>query len=52
MKFGDIGFVYSGRMNGVHRQGAGLMINKEASKSFLGWQVINNRILKSSGYQL
>ena len=36
MKLVDIEFVYSGRKDGVHRQRVGLMINKEAAKSFLG----------------
>ena len=45
MKLGDIEFVYSGRKDGVHRQGVGLMMNKEAAKSCLGWEGINNRIL-------
>ena len=29
----------------VHGQGVGLMMNKEAAKSCLGWECINNRIL-------
>ena len=45
MKLGDIEFVYSGRKDGVHRQGVGLMMNKEAAKSCFGWEGINNRIL-------
>ena len=45
MKLGDIEFVYSGRKDGVHRQGVGLMVNKEAAKSCLGWEGIKNRIL-------
>jgi hypothetical protein len=45
MKSGDIEFVYSGRKDGVHRQGVGLMMNKEDSKSCLGWKGINNIIL-------
>ncbi|XP_065578676.1 uncharacterized protein LOC136039119 [Artemia franciscana] len=45
MKLGDIEFVYSGRKDGVHRQGVRLMMNKEAAKSCLGWEGINNRIL-------
>ena len=45
MKLGDIEFVYSGRKDGIHRQGLGLMMNKEAAKSCLGWEGINNRIL-------
>ena len=45
MKLGDIEFVYSGRKDGGHRQGVGLMMNKEAAKSCLGWEGINNRIL-------
>ena len=38
MKLGDIEFVYSGRKDGVHRQGVGLMMNKEDAKSCLGWE--------------
>ena len=45
MKLGDIEFVYSGRKDGVHRQGVGLMMNNEAAKSCSGWEGINNRIL-------
>ena len=45
MKLEKIEFVDSGRNDGVHRQGVGLMMNKEASKSCLGWGGINNRIL-------
>ena len=45
MKLGDIEFVYSSREDGVHRQGVGLIMNKEAGKSCLGWKGINNRIL-------
>ena len=33
MKLSDIEFVYSGRKDGVHIQGVGLMMNKEAVKS-------------------
>ena len=35
MKLGDIGFVYSGRKDRVHRQEVGLMMNKEPAKSCL-----------------
>jgi len=45
MKLGDIGFIYSGRKDGVHRQGIGLKMDKEAAKSWLGWEDFNNRIL-------
>ena len=46
MKLGGIEFVYSGRKDGVHRQGVGLMMNKEAAvKSCLGWEGNSNRIL-------
>ena len=45
MKLGDIEFVYSGGKDGVNRQGVGLMMNKEAVKSCLGWEGINNAIL-------
>ena len=44
MKLGDIEFVYSGRKDEVHRQGVGLMMNKETAKFCLGWEGINNRI--------
>ena len=42
MTLGDIEFLYSGRKDGVHRQEVGIMINKEAVKSCLGWEVIND----------
>ena len=32
-------------MDGVNRQGVGLMINQEAAKSILGWEGIINRML-------
>ena len=35
MKLGDIEFVYSGRKGGVHRQGVGFMMNKEAANACL-----------------
>jgi len=47
--------MYTGR---IHKQGAGLVMIKEAAKSCLGWEGINNRIViahfntKSLGYQL
>ena len=45
MKLGDIELVYSGRKDGKHRQGVGLMMSKEAAKSYLGREGINNRAL-------
>ena len=45
MKLGDIEFIYSDRKDGVHREGIGLMMNKEAAKSYLGWEGINSGIL-------
>ena len=45
IKLGGIEFIYSGGKDGVHRHGVGLMINKEAAKSCLGWKSINNKIL-------
>ena len=45
VKLSDIEFVYSGRKDGVHRQGVGLMMNKKAAKSRLDWEGINNRLL-------
>ena len=30
---------------GAHRQGVGLMMNKEVARSCLGWLGINNRII-------
>ena len=44
-KLGDIEFVYSGRKYGVPRHGVGLMMNKEATKSCLGREGINNKII-------
>ena len=45
MKLIDIEFIYLGTKDRTQRQGIGLMMNKEASKSCLGWQNINNKIL-------
>ena len=45
MKLGDVEFIYSGWKDWVHRQGVGLMINKEAAKSCLGCRSIHNTIL-------
>ena len=45
MKLCDMQLIYSGKKDGVHRQGAGLMINKEAAKSCVGRECINNRTL-------
>ena len=45
MKLCDIKFVFSGSKNGVHRQGVGLIMNREAAKSCLGWEGINKRII-------
>ncbi|XP_065565846.1 uncharacterized protein LOC136030704 [Artemia franciscana] len=44
MKLGDIEFIYSGRKDGVHRQGVGLVMDKEAAQPNLGGEGINNRI--------
>ena len=58
MKLGGVGFFYSGRKDGVQRQGVELMMNKGTAKSCLGLEGVNNRILiahllrKSSGYHL
>jgi hypothetical protein len=42
MRLGDIEFIYSGRKDGVHRQGVWLMMNKEVGESCLGWEGIDN----------
>ena len=36
MKLDDIEFLYSGRKDGVYREGVGLLMNKEAAESCLG----------------
>ena len=45
MKLGNIAFIYSSRKDGMHRQGEGLMTNKEAAKFCLFWKDINKRML-------
>ena len=45
LNIGDIEFVYSGRKDGVHREGVGLMMNKEAAKACLGWKGINKVLI-------
>ena len=45
MKLGDIEFVFSGRKDGAHKQGVGLLMNKVAPKSFLCCKSTNNRMI-------
>jgi hypothetical protein len=45
MKLGDHEFIYLGRKDGVHRQRAGLRVNKGTVKSGLAWESINNWML-------
>jgi len=40
MKLGDIEYIYSGGKDGAHRRVVELMMNKEASKPCLGWEVL------------
>ena len=40
MKLGHMEFVYTGRKDGIRRQGVEFMMNKEAAKSSLGWEGI------------
>jgi hypothetical protein len=42
-KVGHIEFIYLCRKGGVYKQGVGFIMNKEAAKSCLGWEGINNR---------
>jgi hypothetical protein len=44
MKLGDKEFIYIGRKDGLHRQGVGLIRNKEVAKPCLFWEGINNRM--------
>ena len=50
MTLGDIEFLYSGRKDGVYRNRAGLMMNKESATSCLGWEGINNANTNHSFY--
>lgn len=45
---GDLELIYSGRSDGIHRQGVGLLMSKKASKACLGWQGISNRLLMAN----
>ena len=45
IKLGDIEFTFSGRKDGIHRQGLGFIMNKGVSKSCLGWESTNNWML-------
>lgn len=38
--------LYSGRQDGIHRQGVGLCLSEKARKSLLSFQPINERLLK------
>jgi hypothetical protein len=45
-----ITFLYSGQTgdDAEHREGAGLLLNKAAKKSLIGWQPISERIMTAS----
>ena len=40
-------FIFSGREDGIHEQGVGLLISKKVSKSLLEWQPFGPRLLKA-----
>ena len=41
---------YSGRTDGQHQEGVGIIMDKTAKKSFLGWEPINHRIIRARFY--
>ena len=41
---------YSGRVDGLHQEGVGLILNKEAKKSMLEWEPINSRLIRARFY--
>ena len=41
---------YSGREDGQHRQGVGIILDKEANKSLMEWEPVNNRIIRARLY--
>ena len=38
---------YSGRMDGLHQEGVGIIMDKAAKKSLLGWEPVNSRIIRA-----
>ena len=38
---------YSGRTDGQHQEGVGIIMDREAKKSLLGWEPVNSRIIKA-----
>ena len=38
---------YSGRMDGLHQEGVGIVMDKAAKKSLLGWEAFNSRIIRA-----
>ena len=38
---------YSGRMDGLHQEGEGIIMDKAAKKSLLGWEPVNSRIIRA-----
>ena len=39
-------FIYSGKENGIHEQGIGLLVIKKVSKSLFEWQPLGPRFFK------
>ena len=41
---------YSGRSDGQHQEGVGILMDKEARKSMMGWEPVNSRIITARFY--
>ena len=42
--------IYSGRSDGQHQEGVGIIMDRESRKSLIGWEPINSRIIKARFY--
>ena len=44
-KIGNVTFLNSGRSDGMHYQGVGLLLNSKATSALIKWEPVSERIL-------
>ena len=42
--------IYSGRTDGIHEHGVGLIMDKTSQRSLIGWEPVNSRIIRARFY--
>ena len=41
---------YSGRKDGLHQEGVGIIMDKKSRRSLMGWELVNERIVRARFY--